>query len=86
MLFATSLPFPHSDNATVTAGNTLSGNRVNVFNSMGSAMEQYLKLLKTMCKHHKDIPESKPGRVRFDLTPLRAAETAETSGRSGRTA
>jgi hypothetical protein len=77
---------PHSDDATVNAEDTLSRNRVNVFNSAGSALEQYLKLLKTMCKHNKDIPESKPGRVRFDLTPLQTAETAETSRSTGRVA
>jgi hypothetical protein len=72
----------NSDNATMVAGDSVSGNAVNVYNRVGSAMEQYLKLLKTMCKHHKDIPESKPGTIRFDLTAIRseAEDEQEESG------
>jgi hypothetical protein len=73
----------------MVAGDSVSGNAVNVYNRVGSAMEQYMKLLKTMCKHHKDIPDSKPGTIRFDLTALRSGpedeqeEPAETDSVRG---
>ena len=65
----------NSDNATMVAGDSLSNNRVNVLNVVGGGLEAYLQLLSTMCKHHKDIPESRPGTIRFDLLPVGAAPT-----------
>lgn len=80
------------DNATLTQGNTNSDNTLSVINDMAGALEMYIKLLKTMCKQHKDIPIARPANLRLDVSPHHSdggyedSDAGLDSGASGATA
>lgn len=70
-----------ANNATLIAGDTNTGNTISVVNDLGSVLEQYLKLLKTVCHHHKDLPLARPGNLRLDVAQHEAgSERVETQG------
>jgi hypothetical protein len=66
-------------NALLQRGDDITDNTVNVVNDLGSVLEQYGDLLKTICKNHKDLPIAKPGNMRLDVS-FASAEESEESG------
>jgi hypothetical protein len=64
-------------NALLQRGDDITDNTVNVVNDLGSVLEQYGDLLKTICKNHKDLPVAKPGNMRLDVSFVSAEEGEE---------